>query len=134
MAPREKNCEIKWSLEIEKLTQNFNEKQWVIVRKADATRQTMGPYSSREIFEFLQNGQIEKEDFIWKKTMSKWQIIQEQESFRGLFGHDETIFIGDTANILESVVEMRLPKLHRVGDQNASPELDDSVFIPLTPE
>jgi hypothetical protein len=125
----EKNSEVKLSLESEKLIQNFNEKQWVFIKKSDLTQQSQGPFSSREIFEFLQNAQAEAHDLLWKKGMTNWQSIEENDVFRGLFFAEDNVYLSDTADILESIVEMR-----RVDSQKTSPEVDNAVFIPLTKE
>jgi hypothetical protein len=124
----EKNSEVKLSLESEKLIQNFNEKQWVFIKKSDHTQQSQGPFSSREIFEFLQNAQAENQDLIWKKGMIAWEAIEDNETFRGIFQAEDNIHFSDTADILESIVEMRRPEMRRVDSQNASPDDDNAVL------
>jgi hypothetical protein len=123
------NPDIQTVLEQQKLIQNFCEKQWIVLKKvAGEPPRQEGPYSAREIFEFLQSSQLSSKDFLWKKGFSQWVELSKTDVFRGLFLIEENVYFSETANILEAIVEMRRPEMQRV-DTKSSLEDDNAVFI-----
>lgn len=114
--------------------QEFNERKWVLLKKntskiTNEKYEQKGPYSSREIFDFISQSTVRLMDPIWKDGMTTWERIRDTRNFKVLQNFSEPIET-DVADILSHVMEYD-PEMHRVEDKKPSPGAPGEVFIIL---
>lgn len=120
------------TLDFLKTQGEFNERKWILLKKntnPDLNEKYMqeGPYSSKEIFEMLQNSQVRLSDPIWKEGLSKWTLIRNTQTFKELETLSKSLE-PDVAELLANVVEYN-PEMHRVENKDV-PDTPD-VFVIL---
>jgi hypothetical protein len=104
----------------------FLEKKWILLRKANQEFAQEGPYSSSEIVDMLSEAKLHGGDFIWKTGFSKWIPVGKTETFKGLMVEEDL----SAEDLLENVMLLQ-PEMRRVEDKRSTPLDPNEVFIIL---